>query len=76
MSLVVASLIDKKSADLREASYLTDHMGRILDLTAQYNDIRPEALSALERIYESAKFTQGPATGARCISRDAGSISG
>jgi len=40
-------------------------MGRIpdLDLTAQYNDIRPEALSALERICESAKFTQGPATG-------------
>jgi len=65
ISLVVASLIDKKSADLKEASYLTDHMGRIpdLDLTAQYNDIRPEVLSALERICEPAKFTQEPATG-------------
>jgi uncharacterized membrane protein len=62
ISLVVPSLIDQKSADLKEASYLTDDMGRIpdLDLTAQYNDIRPEALSALERICESAKFTQEP----------------
>jgi len=33
-----------------------------LDLQAQYDSIRTEALAALEEICESGRFAQGPAT--------------